>query len=140
LDVLMNDVFVGRMGGLQTSGDQDRLLGSWLDAIRAPQPPPVADPAAVARGGALFHDSKQGCVLCHGGALLTTNQIVDVGTSGTFKVPSLRGVWARPPYLHDGCAMTLYDRFGTCATPQHGSTAQLDAGQISDMVAFLETL
>ena len=48
---------------------------------------------------------------CHVGPLMTTKQIVDVGTGGAFKVPSLLGVGARAPFMHDGCATTLMDRF-----------------------------
>jgi cytochrome c peroxidase len=89
----------------------------------------------------LFESAELGCVTCHNGALLTNNQRVNVGTSGSFKVPSLRGVGARAPFMHDGCAGTLTERFTKCGNSQlHGKTAQLDAIQIADLVAYLETL
>jgi cytochrome c peroxidase len=72
---------------------------------------------------------------------LTTNALVDVGTRGTFKVPSLVGVGARAPFLHDGCAITLTDRFGSCGGGEtHGHTAHLTAAQLADLVAYLESL
>jgi len=42
--------------------------------------------------------------------------------------------------MHDGCATTLTDRFTSCATPGHGSTASLSTANVSDLVAYLETL
>jgi hypothetical protein len=46
----------------------------------------------------------------------------------------------RTPLLHDGCATTIADRFGRCATPQHGFISSLSAQDISDLGTFLETL
>jgi len=36
--------------------------------------------------------------------MLTNNQSADVGTGGTFQVPSLVDLAHRAPYMHDGCA------------------------------------
>ncbi len=73
--------------------------------------------------------------------LLTNNQLFDVGT-GEFKVPSLVGVSDRAPFMHTGCAKTLRDRFaGNCGGgDRHGTTSTLNAGQIDDLVAYLESL
>ena len=57
-----------------------------------------------------------------------------------FQVPPLVGVGWRTPLMHDGCAAAVADRFGACSTPGHGSIASLSAGDISDLVAYLETL
>ncbi len=138
---LMTDVFQGRMSGpTLTTGEQGALL-AWLDAqprIAQPAPP---DAAAVARGQALFNDPAHGCALCHAGPNLTNNQTVDVGTGGKFQVPSLVGVANRAPYMHNGCAPTLADRFGSCGGgDQHGVTSTLSADDVSDLVAYLKTL
>jgi hypothetical protein len=71
---------------------------------------------------------------------LTDNKAYDVGTGGEFQVPSLIGVGARAPFLHDGCAKTLEDRFGKCASDQHGVTAELAPEQIGDVISYLQTL
>jgi cytochrome c peroxidase len=72
---------------------------------------------------------------------MSTHQLVDVGTGGVFKVPSLLAVGYRAPYLHDGCGATLQDRFDpSCGGDSHGTTQQLDAGQIDDLVAYLQSL
>jgi cytochrome c peroxidase len=65
-----------------------------------------------------------------------------VGTGGKFKVPSLIAVGYEAPYLHDGCAATLRDRFGPACGggDAHGHTQQLTAAQVDDLVAYLESL
>jgi cytochrome c peroxidase len=140
-DALLGDVYVGRMSGPNLASDQKQALLGWVDSIPLlPQSPP-ADPAAVARGQALFEDAAHvGCTTCHAGAELTDNATVDVGTGGLFQVPRLIGVGWRAPFMHDGCAQTLTDRFGSCGGTQHGTTAQLTAAQIADLVAYLNTL
>jgi hypothetical protein len=141
LETLMHEVFEGRMSGGQITGSEARSLGAWLQRIPAPTPVAVADPAAAARGQALFESPAVGCSSCHSGALFTNNARIAVGTAGVFKVPSLKGVAARAPFMHDGCAATLRDRFGGCGGGDlHGATSHLSPAQLDDLVAFLETL
>ncbi|HEX4280392.1 MAG TPA: hypothetical protein VHZ27_06470, partial [Solirubrobacteraceae bacterium] len=59
---------------------------------------------------------------------------------GAFQVPPLVGVGWRTPLMHDGCAATIADRFGACATAGHGAIGALSASHISDLIAYLETL
>jgi cytochrome c peroxidase len=138
---LVGEVLVHRMGGANPSGDQVGALIHWLDALALPRPSAVADPAAVARGQSLFQSTEVGCATCHSGPQLTNNTTVDVGTGMLAQVPSLVGVSARAPYMHNGCAPTLTDRFGSCGGgDQHGHTSQLSTSQIADLVAYLQTL
>lgn len=65
---------------------------------------------------------------------LITGRCQDIGK---FKVPTLRGLAARPPYFHNGSAATLDDvvtfydqQFGIGLTP----------AERSDLVAFLRAL
>jgi cytochrome c peroxidase len=90
----------------------------------------------------LFVGTEQGCVTCHMGETSTNNQLADVGTGGAFKVPSLVGIGARAPYMHDGCATTLRERFTSpCGGGEsHGRVAHLTEAQISDLIAYLESL
>jgi mono/diheme cytochrome c family protein len=141
LDVLMDDVFTNRMAGGELTKSERAALGPWLDRVPALAPVPVADAAAVARGKALYDSPQVGCSGCHGGPLLTSNVKSAVGTAGVFKAPSLVGVAARAPFLHDGCAETLRDRFGPCGGgDQHGVTSTLSAAQLDDLLAYLESL
>ncbi len=69
---------------------------------------------------------------------------------GEFAVPKLRGVAGTPPYMHDGSLATLEDvvRHYSDLDPSriHSDgrgllkALRLDDGEISDLVAFLETL
>jgi hypothetical protein len=140
LHELVGDVFAMRMAGGEVTLEQERALGTWLDRVRAPRGV-VGDAAAVARGAELFDAPELGCRSCHTGALFTNNKLANVGTNGTLKVPSLVGVGGRAPYMHDGCAATLQDRFGACGGgDNHGHTSQLSAAELADLVAYLESL
>jgi hypothetical protein len=138
---LVQAVFVGRMSGPQPSPDQTAAMLHWLDSIpELPNPPPTA-PTAVERGRTLFNSASVGCSACHAGPHLTNNATVDVGTGMLVQVPSLRGVGWRAPFLHNGCAPTLADRFGSCGGgDKHGHTSQLQTADIADLTAYLETL
>jgi hypothetical protein len=142
IDKLMKDVFVARMSGPSLASDQTNLLLNWIDGQpRVPRAAP-ADPAAVERGRALFNDTTRvGCVVCHSGTRFTNNQSVDVGTGAAFQVPSLVGVGTRAPFMHDGCAQTMRDRFSpTCGGDKHGVVSDLSQAQISDLIAYLNSI
>jgi cytochrome c553 len=140
LNSLVADVYTGRMSGARLTPGQMTALTTWVQAIPAPPPPSWVDSAAASRGQTLFESKDVGCSSCHSGAKLTNNATVDVGTGGSFQVPPLVGVGWRTPLLHDGCAATFADRFGKCATPQHGVTGSLTASQVSDLTAYLDGL
>ncbi len=90
-----------------------------------------------------------GCDSCHGGANLTDGRLHDVGTLITtsgkrlggpltgIDTPSLRGVFATAPYLHDGRAETLdevfgrYDPEGKHAGPKLGSLSAEDRRKLA---------
>ena len=138
---LMTEVFMGRMTGPQLDIPQTDMLARWIDHLPAMPALPVASADAVDRGKALFNDGAVGCATCHSGTKLTNNQNMVVGTGVSLQVPSLRGVGWRAPYMHDGCAASLLDRFeGKCGGDRHGNTAHLDRAQLSDLAAYLDTL
>jgi hypothetical protein len=138
---LAHDVFNGRMTGPDLSPAHMTAFANWINAIPAWKPTAPADGAAAERGRVLFNDPTVGCSGCHSGAKMTNNTTVDVGTRALFQVPSLRGVGFRAPFMHDGCAATFRDRFGSCGGgDKHGVTSTLSDGQRADLVAYLETL
>jgi hypothetical protein len=139
-DAIVQDVYVGRMSGGSLTAPQSGALSAWVNSIPAPPAPTWVDPAAAAAGRALFQSTTVGCATCHSGSKLTNNATVDVGTGGAFQVPPLVGVGWRTPLLHDGCAATIGDRFGTCATSAHGNIGALSAQDITNLTAYLETL
>jgi mono/diheme cytochrome c family protein len=128
------------MSGARLNGDQMTALTSWAEAIPAPPAPTWVDSSAAAQGKAVFERSDTQCATCHSGSKFTNNATVDVGTGGAFQVPPLVGVGWHTPLMHNGCAATIADRFGTCATPGHGSTSQLSPSDIADLTAYLQTL
>jgi CxxC motif-containing protein (DUF1111 family) len=137
----MNEVFVGRMGGVHESAPRMNGFQNWIFSMKSPAPLRAATDETAVRGQAVFNAAR--CGSCHSGIRFTNNQTVDVGTSDEpLQVPSLVGVGYRAPFLHDGCAKTLVDRFNPdCGGGElHGATAELGTAQIADLVAFLETL
>jgi DNA-binding beta-propeller fold protein YncE len=141
LDEIMTEVFVNRMAGMPQGPRRIRAFSRYIDSLPAVAVSPVADAAAAERGRALFTDATVGCAGCHSGEKLTNNASVDVGTGRAFQVPTLVGVSLRAPFMHDGCAATLHERFGECGGgDKHGRTSQLTTAQIDDLVTYLETL
>ncbi|AKF04577.1 c-type cytochrome [Sandaracinus amylolyticus] len=140
---LVHGVFVGRMGGAVFEEGEIGAFGAWMDALPALPRPADADTDRVERGRALFHDATVACATCHAGSALTNSATVDVGTGKALQVPTLLGIVYRAPYMHDGCAPTLRDRFtpGACTGGDaHGRTSHLTSAQIDDLVAYLQTL
>lgn len=140
LDALWSDVAVTRMGKpIEATGD----LGAWLDELPAPAPHTTPDPTRVERGATLFADPVVGCATCHVPPTFQSEQSRNVATGGEFQVPSLIGISARLPTMHDGCAETLMDRFTDTACgggDHHGVTSHLTSEDLASLVAFLETL
>jgi hypothetical protein len=132
---LLSDVLVGRMNGPMESADRTQALLDWLDA-QAVLPAPPQDPSAVMRGQSHFLTL---CASCHAGAQGTDNLTVDVGTGGAFQVPRLHELWYRAPFMHDGRAATLRDRFGTAGGTSHADVSALSQSDLDDLLAYLQT-
>jgi hypothetical protein len=137
---IVKDVYEGRMSGGRLTPDQSAALSAWVNAIPAPPAPTWVDSSAAAAGRAIFQRADVACTACHNGPKMTNNATVDVGTGGAFQVPPLVGVGWRTPLMHDGCATAIADRFGACATAQHGDIASLSKSDIANLTAYLETL
>jgi DNA-binding beta-propeller fold protein YncE len=143
VEAMVNEVLVRRMSGEMLGPRKINAFAHWIDALPLVPTSPPADAEAAARGKALFDDAVVGCASCHSGDKLTNHENADVGTGKAFQVPSLVGVAHRGPFMHDGCAPTLRARFepGACGGGDaHGKTSHLDEGQISDLVAYLDSL
>ena len=140
LDALVADVYTKRMDGASLERGQLDALEGWVQAIPAPPAPTWVDATSAQRGQAIFEGGTAGCSSCHAGPKLTNNQTMNVGTGGAFQVPPLVGVGWRTPLLHNGCAATIADRFGRCATKGHGSLDGLSTQDLTDLGTYLETL
>jgi len=143
-----------------TSAELD-ALAAYVSSLRRVPASPFRNPdgsrtADALAGAEIFHSEETGCGDCHQGSRFTDSRLVqpfllhDVGTirasSGGrlggeldgIDTPTLRGVWATAPYLHDGSAGTLHDVL-TSANPDdlHGKTSQLTATEIDQVIAYL---
>ena len=138
-DTLVVDVFETRMRGPTLSSDETSAFASWIDTLPAAVPS-VSDPAAVARGAAIFAGPAD-CASCHSGAHFTNGETIDVGLGTAFQVPALNGVSHRLPLMHDGCARTLEERFEPrCGGDHHGNFDGLDEAERADLLAFLRSI
>jgi hypothetical protein len=145
LSALMETVFVGRMSGPKQAPARERALDGWLAGLKPPAAIGDAASPRAALGKALFESAAVGCNSCHSGDKLTNNANVFVGTTEPghlVQVPSLVGIGYRGPFLHDGCAATLRDRFDPkCGGGDlHGNTSRLTDEELDNLVAYLETL
>ncbi len=140
------------------SADLDAMaayLGSLVDFPPSPHRNPDGSLSADGVAGrAIF--TGLNCHSCHGGEAFTDSLLGvlhDVGTltadSGQrlgepldgLDTPTLRGVWATAPYLHDGSAATLEEVL-TTANPAdpHGMTSNLGPAELDQLVAYLKQI
>ncbi len=140
LDSLLTGIFVERMGGPVLSPTHGARLQDWLNAlpVYSAATPTVNEGAAIARGETVYRSAQAGCVSCHSGPLFTNNRNADVGTGGSYQVPSLVGLRFRAPYMHNGCAATIDSRLSSmaCGGAMHGGFG-LTGEQKSDLAAYL---
>ena len=113
---------------------------------------------AANRGKELFFSNATKCATCHYGPVFSDSQPKsvsefvkhDVGTgeddptelmSHAYDTPTLLGLYRSAPYLHHGKAATL-DELLTTANKgdKHGTTSQLTASEVADLVEFLKAL
>ncbi len=137
---LLADVMVERMGGRPVSENVAEGLLTWMDGLAPVRVTPSGNADAIARGEALFFSPDLACASCHAGPAYTSAGAQDIGHGMPLETPSLVGVGGRGPWMHDGCALTLEQRFldAECGGTLHGGT--VDPADVPDMVAYLETL
>jgi mono/diheme cytochrome c family protein len=144
-----------------TSADLDALARFVLEGIRVPRAF-KADQTAIERGREVFQ--RAGCAACHGGPQWTLSNLPgppgtlaangeleveaalrDVGTYNPetdvlgekgFDIPTLLGLHATAPYLHDGSAATLEDLLGN----EEHVGALLGRQEQAALVVFLRSI
>ena len=130
-----------RLGGFGLDKTQTAALQAYVEMLPAPRAP-TRDVQMVARGKKVFDSAEAGCRSCHDGASYTDQtQHKFSGTLAESDTPSLVGLAASAPYFHDGSAATLEallrDRG---AVHGMGDASKLSDAQVTDLIAFLETL
>ena len=147
LGSLCDEVFTHRMGGGKVTADQEPIVAHWMNALPRVPVRTDLDATKVAAGKTLF-EGTAGCTSCHvgGTGTLSSNQDIGkvdlLGQSRPMQVPSLIDVADRAPYMHDGCATTLMDRFTNpgCGGTTHGNVSGLSSGDLDNLTTYLESL
>jgi DNA-binding beta-propeller fold protein YncE len=133
---------VGRMGGGGLTDAEGAQVEAFVNAIR---PVDVEHRGVrddlVARGEAVFNDPQVGCAECHSGPRGTDNArhlVFDI----PFEVdtPTLTGIDATAPYLHDGSAPNLRAVLERVRDGSMGDTSGLSDDDMDALVAYLRTL
>jgi hypothetical protein len=138
---LSSEVFSGRMAGPELPSEYADALARYIDSVAIPSHGDGVDPLAAERGRQIFESAEAQCNVCHSGPRLSGPGSFDVGTGGTFQVPSLLGVSLRAPFIHSGCASTLEERFDpACGGALHGNVSHLTPQERGDLIAYLESI
>lgn len=150
-DDFQSDTLGPPMAGLSQELDHlaaylSSLGGFGRSAHRAPGGSLTADGEA---GRQIFEDL--GCHRCHGGPEYTDSGLGVMHDTGTLAehgggrlggplpgldTPTLRGLWKRAPFLHDGSAPTVQAVLEGLDT-RHGNPGELSEVQMAQLAAFL---
>ncbi|WP_435010539.1 cytochrome c peroxidase [Tundrisphaera lichenicola] len=150
LNDAMVESFTKSMQGKKPSQDEVNALVTYLATLDYPRNPNrEADgglsPAAK-RGEALFRSNKANCNSCHSGPEFTDGKRHDVGLNERGDVyeghnpPSLRGVYDKDPYLHDGRAKTLRETLTGDHAPEALGGSEISESELDDLIAYLKSL
>lgn len=138
------------MGGKGLTADEQQAVTEFIEWLPAPENPYASGELTAQEHRGRLAFQKAECGTCHGGAFLSMGNRADVGTAADgdsasvltsgLDTPSLRGLARSAPYLHDGSARTLTERFSRQRGDQHGKISVLADGELDDLIAYLRTL
>lgn len=142
--------FTKSMQGKRPTVDESKAVIAFLETLDYPRNPNRdhdggLSPAAR-RGETIFRSTKATCVKCHSGSEFTDGKIHEVGLEERrdvyrgYNPPSLRGVYDKDPYLHDGRAKTLKDVITGPHSPEELGGTSLSPAEVDDLVAYLKSL
>ncbi len=150
LDDAMVESFTKSMQGKRPSADDVKAIVAYIGTLDYPRNPfrdhdDRPSPSAK-RGEAIYRSSRGACSSCHGGPELTDGKVHVVGLEGPgdvykgYNPPSLRGVYDKDPYLHDGRSKTLRDALNGPHNPEDLGGEALTPSETDDLVAYLKSL
>jgi YVTN family beta-propeller protein len=137
------------MFGPAPSSEEVKAVVAFLGTLDFPPNPhrgPRGDLTAAARRGAGLFAGKARCERCHKPDEYTAERNYDVkleadGSPFTlWNPPSLRGLWDRGPFLHDGRASSLEELLVGPHAPEKLSGEALTPAEHQDLIAFLRSL
>lgn len=130
-----------RMGGTDLTDADVADIEAFVGTLAAPDVADATlDAAAVARGKVIFEREDVGCASCHAAPLYTDNLSHDLYGLAGVNTPTLLGIAATAPYLHDGSAPTLAAVLETARAGQMGDASMLSDDQLADLEAYLRSL
>ncbi len=141
-DATTDEQDAGRSADLDALTAYVASLQAWASPYRMPD---GSLSEAAQRGMTLFMSGSPDCS-CHAPPLYTDQQPHNLAGAAfsleqyeAFDTPSLRGLWASAPYMHDGVAQTIEEVL-TRTDPIHSVAADLTEQQLDDLIAFLLSL
>jgi YVTN family beta-propeller protein len=151
LEDAMIESFTKSMQGQRPSDDDVAALVAFLGTLDYPRNPYRGEDGslspAAARGEAVFRSARAACNTCHGGAELTDGKIHIAGLEERddayrgYNPPSLRGVYDKDPYLHDGRSKTLEEALSAPHEPDAVTgLGTLSDSERADLIAYLKSL
>lgn len=151
LDDATVESFTKSMQGKRPTRDESKAMVAYLATLDFPRNPYRSPDGTLTpaekRGEAVYRSAKSGCSSCHGGPELTDGKIHLVGLEERddayrgYNPPSLRGVYDKDPYLHDGRVKTLREALSGPHSPDvAGGGEPLSDGELDDLLAYLKTL
>ncbi len=143
--------FTKSMQGKKPADDDVAALVAYLGTLDHPRNPFRPEGGALSesarRGAEVYRSPKAACNTCHGGPDLTDGKIHVVGLEERgdvyrgYNPPSLRGVYDKDPYLHDGRAATLRDVLTRDHRPDDVTgLGDLTDDELDDLIEYLKTL
>ncbi len=139
------------MQGPTPSPDEARAVVAYLETLEFP-PNPYREPdgslsPAARRGEVLYRSAEGACNTCHGGPEFTDGRIHVVGLEEPddaykgYNPPSLKGVYDKDPYLHDGRSKTLHDALKGPHSPQEVTgLGEFSDAEMDDLIAYIKSL
>jgi YVTN family beta-propeller protein len=143
--------FTKSMQGSKPKPEDLQAMVAYLGTLEYPrnpyrEPDGSLSPAAQ-RGESVFRSAKAACNTCHGGPELTDGKIHVVGLEERgdvyrgYNPPTLRGLYDKEPYLHDGRAATLRDVLTGPHNPENVTgLGSLSEAETDDLIAYLKSL
>ncbi|MDF1563299.1 MAG: hypothetical protein P1V51_09655 [Deltaproteobacteria bacterium] len=132
-------VMVSWMGGRGLAQTEAEDILAYMDTISPPDNPAaeILPQAQLDEGRILFQSN---CAGCHAGTSFTDGQQHPTASGGGLvNTPTLKGVFATGPYLHDGSARTLQEAFSRGLQTGHNADG-LNAVQKEALEVYLKTL
>jgi hypothetical protein len=151
IDLVNSAMLLHNHTGVPAPAGADQIVLAYLSQNQPPVSmyrPTEGTLSADQQAGKVLFEGVAQCSQCHAAPLFvppagrprTINTGIGTGMAPV-NVPSLRGVWATGPYLHDGSATTLLDVLTRNPADAHGRlTAPLTPAQRDLLVKYLLAL